>query len=206
MLRSLLGIVVGVLFLSSGAPGQSPLAPDGTEVQIDLPSQFHLKNRGGSDGAGLCVWCSLQHAAIWQDVRPFQDVFKWHWKYPGGGWPDRVDKDFAKMCQEQGKPVPDYIQYQGKDISILKLALKTGRMPCVTYAYSPTGRYGGARIAHMVNLVHLDDRWCGILDNNYPGRVEWFDAKQFPGVWTGGRGSGWAVIYLNPGPPPPPHN
>jgi hypothetical protein len=41
-------------------------------------------------------------------------------------------------------------------------------MPAVTYGYSP--RYGG-RVAHMVNLVHLSERWAAILDNNFPGRI-----------------------------------
>lgn len=194
------------LFLASAAPGQSLTAPDGTEPQIELPKQFHLRNRGGTDGAGLCVWCSLQHAAIMQDVRMLHTIFEWHWKYPGGGWPDRVDKDIAVICKQQGVSVPDYVQYQGRDVNLIKLALKTGRMPCVTYAYSPTGRYGGKKIAHMVNLVHLDDRWCCVLDNNYPGQPEWFEASKFVEVFTGGRGNGWAVIFLNPGPPPSPRN
>lgn len=58
---------------------------------------------------------------------------------------------------------------EGSDLERLKLACRTGRMPGVTYAFSPTGRYGGARIAHMVNLVHADDQWFAVLDNNYPG-------------------------------------
>jgi hypothetical protein len=39
-------------------------------------------------------------------------------------------------------------------IALLRLAVKTGRMPGVTCSLSPGGRYCGARIAHMVSLVH----------------------------------------------------
>jgi hypothetical protein len=77
----------------------------------------------------------------------------------------------------------------------------------VTYSSSPTGRYGGSRIAHMVSLVHADDRWFAVLDNNYPGAnlIEWMTPQEFQRTWTG-MGGGWAVILLAPPPPPPPVN
>lgn len=182
------------------------VTPDGKEIQIDLPSRFHLKNRGGSDGAGLCVFASLQHASIWQHVVSTEKIFEFMFSRPGGGWPEKVDRMIEQCCKEKGLAKPSYVQYQGKDLELLKVALKSGRMASITYNYSPTGRYGGARIAHMVSLVHLDDKWAGILDNNFPGSIEWMDVeKTFPSVWCG-RGNGWAVVLLDPGPPPPPRN
>ncbi len=182
------------------------LSPDGAEVQIDLPAKFHLQNRGGSDGKGLCVFASLKHASIWQYVPATENVFEYMFTQPGGGWPAKVDKVIAAVCKQKGIEVPAYIQYQGKDLSVLELALKTGRMPCVTYSYSPSGRYGGKRIAHMVNLVHMDSQWVGVLDNNFPGSIEWIETRIFIRVFTGGNNNGWAVIFLNPGPPPPPRS
>lgn len=182
------------------------IAPDGREIQVDLPSRFHLKNRGGSDGAGLCVFASLKHASIWQNVSATENIFEYMFSRPGGGWPEKVDKMIDSLCKEKGFKKPEYIQYQGRDLSLLKTALKSGRMACITYNYSPTGRYGGSRIAHMVNCCHLDDKWAGILDNNFPGSIEWMDLDTFVKVWTGGRGNGWAIVFLDPGPPPPPHN
>jgi len=48
-------------------------------------------------------------------------------------------------------------------------------------------------------------RLWAILDNNYPGTIEWMTEDQFRRAYTG-LGGGWAVILLAPGPPPPPWN
>jgi hypothetical protein len=177
-------------------------SPDGAEqIQIDLPGKEQLKNVGGRDGAGLCVFTSLEHSGRWQNVEQltgFQNKMK---KEEGGGWPEKVDK----MVQKYAAGIT-YLQYQGDDPSLLKLALKTGRMPAVTYGYSP--RYSGSgRIAHMVNLVHLTPRWAAVLDNNFPGETnyEWMSPAEFTRRWKLG-GGGWAVFLLSPPPPPPPAN
>ena len=171
-------------------------SPDGVEALVcDLPALEHLKNTGGSDGAGLCVFTSVEHCARWQNeesLRGFQQKMR---KEPGGGYPEKLDRMMARYC-----PNTAYLQYTGADSSLLKLALHTGRMPAVTYGFSP--RYGN-RIAHMVNLVHFSDRWACILDNNFPGedKYEWMKPAEFERRWTLGNG-GWAVFLLNP---PPPH-
>jgi hypothetical protein len=182
-----------------------PVAPDGTEVQNDLPRPFHVRNRGGSDGAGLCVFASLQQSACWQDVEPLTGIFEWMTTKPGGGWPEKVDRVVDEMCRAKKIKKPAYLQIEGTDFELLRRACQTGRIPAVTYAFSPSGRYGKAKIAHMVNLLHADERWCAILDNNFPGTIEWMTPAEFERVWTGG-GKGWAVILLADGPPPPPIN
>jgi hypothetical protein len=134
---------------------------------------------------------------------------------PGGGWPEKVDRVIDDLCRARKTPRPAYLQIEGRDVELLRRACRGGRMPSVTYAFSPAGRYGGARIAHMVNLVHADDRWFAVLDNNFPGTIEWMSPAEFQRVWTGGGansgganggGQGWAVILLADGPPPPPVN
>lgn len=173
-------------------------SPDGIEALVcDLPALEHMKNTGGSDGAGLCVFTSVEHCARWQNeesLRGFQQKMR---KEPGGGYPEKLDRMMARYC-----PNTAYLQYTGADSSLLKLALHTGRMPAVTYGFSP--RYGN-RIAHMVNLVHFSDRWACILDNNFPGedKYEWMKPAEFERRWTLGNG-GWAVFLLNPPPPPIP--
>ena len=180
-------------------------APDGLEPRNDVPKSLQVKNRGGSDGAGLCVFASLEHAARWQDVPALIGVFEWMWTKPGGGWPEKVDRVVADLCKSRKTPVPAYLQIEGGDFDLIRRACQTGRIPAVTYAFSPTGRYGKARIAHMVNLIHADDRWCAVLDNNFPGTVEWMSVADFQRVWAGGS-QGWAVILLAEGPPPVPAN
>lgn len=180
------------------------LSPDGHELHLDLPKSLHLKNRGGSDKAGLCVFCSAQHSFNWAHIEHMEHIFEYMWDKPGGGWPEKLTKVIEDMSRKASKPVPPHYHYKGKDQEFLRKAIEAGIMPGITYFHSPTGRYSG-RILHMVTLVHLDDRWAGVLDNNYPGEIEWIDARTFQNVWTDGN-NGWAFVVLSPGPPPPPSN
>jgi hypothetical protein len=187
-------------------PQQQPVAPDGTRATIDLPASQHIKNVGGSDGAGLCVFTSIQHAAYWQNVRTLDGFREWMRKRPGGGWPEKVDQTFAQFCREKGQSVPPYIQHTGGDPGFLELALQTDRCPCVTYSGLDDfyrDRFGRpAVIAHMVNLAYLDGSRAAIIDNNRPGVWVWMTRKEFLDRWLGNSG-GWAVVLLAP--PPPPH-
>ena len=176
-----------------------PTGPDGTEVACDLPALEHIKNVGGRDGAGLCVFTSIEHSGRWQNcegLRGFQAKMR---SELGGGYPEKVDHMMRKYI-----PEAKYIQYSGNDPAVLDLAIKTGRMPAVTYGYSE--RYGG-RVAHMVNLVHIDEKVACILDNNFIGadRLEWMSRGEFLRRWKLD-GGGWAVVVLNPPPPPVPAN
>jgi hypothetical protein len=172
-----------------------PTSPSGKEVACDLPLGERTKNVGGRDGAGLCVFTSIGHAARWQNEKRLVDFQRQMTKESGGGYPEKVDRMIAKY----GKGTP-YIQYEGHDPAILRLALKTGRMPSVTYdGHDP--HYSGS-IAHMVNLIYLDDKEACILDNNFIDELVWMSAKEFSERWTGD--GGWAVILLAPPPPPPP--
>lgn len=186
-----------------------PIAPDGTEVLIDLPASLQRKNTA-SKGLGNCVFTSIHHSALWQDVPALQEFPQWLITkgIPGGGYPSKVADLVPKIAKERGLPTPDFLQVESRDLEILKLACKTGRMPGVTYSRSPTGRYGGQKIAHMVSLVHASDAWFCVLDNNYigPTSLEWMTPSEFLATYTGGGGNGWAVILLDAGPPPCPRN
>lgn len=180
------------------------VAPDGTEPQCDLPDAEQLHNKGGRDGAGLCVFTSIDHSARWQNVPQLVGFRDWMTKYPGGGYPEKVAKMIAQISKERGLPEPEYVQVERADWEVLRLAMKCGRLPGVTYSRSPTGRYGGQRIAHMTSMVHCDAKWVAILDNNYPGsdKYEWMtpDEARKAGCLE------WVVILLGPPPPPVPHN
>jgi hypothetical protein len=174
---------------------QSPDAAE--EIQVDLPGQEHMKNKGGTDSAGLCVFTSIEIAGHWmniEDLRGFQEKMT-HEK--GGGWPDKVDQMMQKYA-----PNVQYVQYSGTDPSIIKLALKTGRMCGVTYGYSP--RYK-SKISHMVDCVHMTDKWAAVLDNNFPGedQYEWMAPDEFLSHWKEGSSGGWVIVLLSGNPPPP---
>src|SRR5229473_2691811 len=154
MKKLLLSALLLLLVLPTHHAGSSQIggktSPDGKEIIIcDLPGSEHLKNTGGvgprgpGTGAGLCVFTSIELAGRYQNEISLVGFQKKMTHEPGGGYPDKVDQMLAKYA-----PNVIYVQYAGKDVTLLKLALKTGRMVCVTYGYSP--RYGGP-IAHMVN-------------------------------------------------------
>lgn len=171
---------------------------EGTEVAIDLPVEQHVHNVAApGDGAGCCVFASMDMAARWGNVKPLYGVEK-KLRY-GGGWPEKVDETFKQYA-----PDLSYAQYLGSDPTFLEAAIKTGRPVCVTYGYGE--RYGMSTIAHMVILVHFDSRLACIIDNNFPGTFEWMSRDEFLRRWKHPHGTGWAYVLLAPPPPPMPSN
>ncbi len=198
-------LLLAATVLSLGASVGGRTSPDGVELCCDLPGTLHQKNIA-SRGLGCCVFRSLDHASRWQNVPCLDHMPEWMVSkgIEGGGYPEKVDKLIPKIAADRGQPVPDYIQVQGADFKLLQLATQTGRMVCTTYSKSPTGRYGGQRIAHMVNVPHCDSKYVVVLDNNYIGedKYEWMSHEE-------ARKAGileWVVILLNPSPPMPPKN
>lgn len=168
----------------------------GAQIMCDLPASEKKRNVGGRDGAGLCVFTSIEWAARWSNERRLFDFQKQMRQEPGGGYPEKVDKMIAKY----GKGT-QYVQHTGGDIEFLKAAIATGRMPGVTYGgYDP--HYRGY-VAHMVNLVYLDDKLAAISDNNFTGdnEIVWMSTDEFKKRWNMGS-AGWAVVLLA-GPPSP---
>lgn len=171
---------------------------EGVEVAIDLPSEQHVKNFGApDDGAGLCVFASMDMAARWHHIAELTDII--HKLKKGGGWPEKVDR----VLQEHA-PNRKYIQYEGKDPNLMDAAMLVRSPCCVTYGYGP--RYNGQTIAHMVILVHLDDKWAAIVDNNFPGTFEWMSRAEFLRRWVHPSGKGWAYTFLESPPPPIPRS
>ena len=188
------------------------LAP-GVEIDCDLPHYRCLKNVGGSDGSGLCVFTSIEHFLDWFSMKEYLGFRKYMEGRPGGGWPEKVTKELRAYCEKRKLEMPDILQVTNGNIDLLAEAVQSGHMCGVTYCYSPTGRYNGQRIAHMVNCVGArvgPNKLWAILDNNYvkpeEGLIEWMDEATFKKVWLG-NGGGWFITVLNrPDPPPIPRN
>lgn len=181
------------------------VSPDGAEVvQLDFPPAQCTKNVGGTDGAGLCVFTSIGHSARWQNEKSLEDFQQKMRAERGGGWPEKTTQMIAKYGKRPDGTLPGYVQYEGSDLEILRVALRSGRMPAVTYSGKDGVFYKGP-IAHMVNLIHLSDKWAAIRDNNYveAQQILWLSPEQFRERWLGGR-QGWAVVLLAPAPPPIP--
>ena len=192
--------VPGGVGFDVGGPAKS-----GKEVEVDLPTGLHRRNTS-SRGLGNCVFTSLHHSALWQAVTSLMEFPKWliDKGIPGGGYPSKVADLIPKIAADRGLPTPAYVQHTGGDEEFLRLALHTGRCPAVTYS-GRDGVYYRGDVAHMVNLVYLDEADAVILDNNYPGQYLWMTRAQFLARWRA-MGGGWAVVLLNPPPPPVPTN
>ena len=177
-------------------------APDGTPVQIDFPLEEDIRNIGSKiDSYGLCVMSSIEMSSRWNNLVQARGIRDWAANFPGGGYPVKVDKQIKQFCKENNIEIPPYLQYEGRSLEVLEKCLKTYRIASVTYNGRDGVRYRGP-IAHMVNLVHLDDKWAAIYDNNgKAGQLIWMTPREFRDRWLGG-GNGWAFFWLTPPPPP----
>jgi len=202
-LTGALCLVFGLLGLATPAPCEPAVAgtftpkPSSAGLACDLPLDQAIRNTVGTDNRGLCVFTSVEVAARWQNVRALDGFQKWMTGRAGGGWPEKLDRELAEFAREKRVTLPKYIQHTGGDVEFLELAIRTRRMPAVTYS----GRDDLYRfsIAHMVNLAHLDREAAAILDNNRPGVAVWMTRAEMLERWDG-----WAVVLLSAPPPPAP--
>lgn len=180
------------------------------KVDLPIPAEYKMRNVGGRDGLGLCVFTSINWAARWQNEPSLWDFQVQMRKELGGGWPEKVDAMLAKYAKGV-----QYIQDTTGDFELLKAAVDSGRMPGVTYA-GHDDHYGQETIAHMVNVVSIDDTKVVICDNNYPNDYVVWSHADFKRRWMGKDylirsgnswtpvGGSWSVILLHPAPPPSP--
>jgi hypothetical protein len=160
---------------------------------LAMPKEVRKANIA-SKGLGCCVFRSLDYAGWWQNVPQTQGFPEWMKStgVAGGGYPSKVADLIPKISAARKLPPPRYLQYEGRDPSIIELALKTHRVPCVTWQGN-----------HMLCCVYLDASRGAILDNNDPGRLHWYSRADFLKRWMKG-GGGWVVVLLASGPSPPP--
>lgn len=188
-----------------------PLCPWKIEVEVEISTIYGQNNQEPtidllampagnrkanieSKGLGCCTFRSAEYAAYWQNVPALYGLPEWMKSkgIAGGGTPTKQADMVRRIAQERGLPVPKFVQYEGRSTETIEVALRTGRLPCITW--------GGN---HMLVCVHLDDSRAAIVDNNAPERVQWFDRREFIARWIQG-GGGWVFVLLAPPPPPPP--
>ncbi len=188
----------GTLAAMGGGVANGP-EHEGSIVDCDVPEIMRVKNTGGSDGSGLCVFASLEMAARYQNCVALIGTFDWMKTQPGGGWPERVDRVMKARA-----PEVKYKQYSGRDLEFIQEGISSGRPVCVTYGYGEF--YRMQTIAHMVLCVAMDERWTAILDNNDPQHIWWMETQEFQKRFVHPNGNGWAFYTLEPPPPPVPSN
>lgn len=191
--------------LMAGHGTAVPNGPEhaGSQVEADLPSPLRVKNVGSRvDGAGLCVWASIEMASRYHNVPSLIGIFDAMKDEPGGGWPGRVEKEMLKRGLEN-----HYRQFYGpisEGLPFVRQALAEGRMVCATYGYGEF--YKMQTIAHMVCIVQDDAKQVAVLDNNDPEHIWWMDEAEYGKRAAHPSGDMWALYLLAPPPPPAPHN
>lgn len=154
----------------------------GQHASAPIPDKFHIRNEGGSDGLGLCVYASAVMAGATQGVADLAELKQSAlWKHaksrPGGSWPEKLAKDLNTVYPFE-KYGERWQQYVGTDFDILAQWSDQGRVVCSTmntgalYNYKP--------IHHMINVIGFKrGGYAGVVDNNEPGVRRWMPAKEF---------------------------
>lgn len=154
---------------------------------ISIEQIFREKNWIGPGGEGSCVHASMAMLFRWQGRPDLGDL--WRQTYSDGegtlgtGLAAKFDKEGVRYAYTTGE----------KDLSFLEWAVATRRGCGITVK-------GGA---HMVLLIHLDEKRAGILDNNFPEEIKWVDRETLLAEWYNSQS--WAVTPVYTPPPPLPY-
>ena len=150
---------------------------------VNVPVALRQSNWQGPQGQGSCVHATMISLFRWQYRLNAADY--WRRTYGDGEWPE----DLASKFDHEGIR---YAYVSNGDVRFLEWACRTRRGCGITIM-------GGA---HMVALVHLDDKWAAILDNNNIERFIWVPRETLIAEWKASYG--WAVtpIYAPAAPLP----
>lgn len=206
-------LLIGGSTSSQAAPGQDPpprIFPDpdstgevviaqpkyqGVRAAAPIPPALHIRNEGGSDGAGLCVYASMVMAGAWQQVADLTGLKSSAlWRYvkarPGGSYPSKLTEDVQTVYGDSAR----IVNYNGQDDTVLETLARQRKPFGITFG---TGRnYNYARIPHMVDGLHYErNGWACILDNNFPGVYSWMPASELKRRAEMLDGSFWAAWW-----------
>jgi len=151
---------------------------------VNLEQAFRQENWLGPQREGSCVHASMIMLFRWQGRPDLAD--RWRQTYADGEWAENLAAKFDAEGVQYAYTQSEY------DVSFLEWACNTRRGCGVTVK-------GGI---HMVNLVHLDAKWAGLLDNNNIGEIKWVPRETFLSEWF--NSDSWAVTPVYAPPPPLP--
>ena len=63
-------------------------------------------------------------SARWANLDVLRGLRDWCARQPGGAYPAKVDRQLKEFCAARGIAVQPYPQYEGKDPTILREALR----------------------------------------------------------------------------------
>ena len=187
MKRCLLAFALTLVMLVAGCEAPQSVTPRLMPKQerptVNLPLVLRQSNWVGPGRQGSCVWATTISLLRWQGQYQTADWIRKN--YGDGAWPG----DTAAKLDRLGVR---FAYVTNGDVKFLEWACRTRRGAGVTVR-------GGA---HMVCLVHLDEKYAAILDNNSVSQFLWVPRETFIAEWKASHG--WAItpVYA-PCPPLP---
>jgi len=142
---------------------------------VNVPKADRQSNWLGSQRQGSCVHASMISLLRWQGRPNTADY--WRKTYGNGEWPTNLA---AKFDKENIR----YAYVTNGDVRFLEWSCRTRRGCGITVR-------GGK---HMVTLVHLDDTYAAILDNNNVEKFIWIPRETLIAEWQAS--FGWAVTVV----------
>lgn len=209
-------VVLALIFLPCVAVAQTPdrrgeivsEKPEyrGERASAPIPPSMHVRNEGGSDGAGLCVVSSILANGLYQQVPSLNvpnakgeagkgsQLWRAAKAAPGGYYPEKL----ARLIQSD--PVlrhEKYASYLGtgspKDLEMLERLSKAGYPIGATM--NTGALYGYQPINHMISLVHYRRNGVAmVVDNNRPNMYSIMPASEWERRWPD-HGVAWAWIW-----------
>lgn len=152
--------------------------------RVNPPAAIRQEN-WVSNGSGSCVHATVITLLRWQGR--YQMAAHWRKTYGSGETAD----DLAAKFDREG--IRYAFTYGEDDVEFLEWACSTRRGCGVTVQ-------GGV---HMIALVHLDDKWAAILDDNAPDHYNWVPRERFLSEWKASNSWAVTVVYSPAAPLPP---
>ena len=180
MKRSLLALGSALLWVVAGCEPQSTgprlTTPKKERPTVNLPLVLRQRNWLGPQREGSCTWASVISLLRWQGRYQVADWIRKN--YGDGEWPGDMDAKLSTIGVR-------FAYVTNGDVKFLEWACRTRRGCGITVM-------GGA---HMVALVHLDNKWAGILDNNSVESIKWVPRETLIAEWKASHGWAIAPVY-----------
>jgi hypothetical protein len=170
-------------------------SPDhnGVWLNAPIPREYHIRNEGGSNGAGLCVISAIimnGAAAGIADFRLLKNSKLWKSAKarPGGYSPQKL----AALLKEL-YPELEWASVETADAGLIRKYSAAGYQ--VANTMNTGQQYKYMPIHHFISTVHADLKMSCIVDNNDPGVWHWFSAAEQDRRFPDGQ-TGWLVVLL----------
>jgi len=164
-----------LILVLAGCEGIRPQQVSFERPVVNVPRECRQSNWLGSLGQGSCVHATMISLLRWQGR--YDTAAQWKNKYGNGESPEGLVAKFEANGTR-------FAETTLGDVAFLEWAVRTRRGCGVTVM-------GGK---HMVALVHLDNQFAILLDNNRVDRFIVVPRETFLAEWK--NSYGWAITIL----------